>query len=237
MRKAVCNTANAFLKIREGGNGGGRIIEGYAILFNVKSRLINDGAVTCYEVIKPEAITRDMLAHQDIKLTLFHDRQQILARSKNGTGTLHYTIDTKGVKFWAEMPNTAEGDKALELVKRGDIDGCSFMYSTDEDDKKAVAYSTVGGTTIRTVKRINNVYDFTLTPDPAYIQTTVNARSFQASNRKSSLVASLRNNAADARQMAQLAGAVGELHSKRQARKNAILSKYIKLGPSKHNEQ
>ena len=115
---------------------------------------------------------------------MFHDQKIILGRSKNGSGTLNYEVDEVGVKFWAEMPRTADGDKALELVQRGDIDGCSFIYSTDEaGSENAVSYertkekdSDGDDILIRHVKRIDNVYDFTITPNPAFEQTDVTRR-------------------------------------------------------------
>ena len=47
--------------------------------------------------------------------------QLILGRSNKGKGTLSYKVDEVGVLFWADMPRTADGDKALELIARGDI--------------------------------------------------------------------------------------------------------------------
>ena len=71
-------------------------------------------------------------------------------------------------------------------MKRGDIDGCSFIYSTDEEDSEnCVSYEKfdeeVDGeeVLVRHVKRIDNVYDFTITPDPAYEQTSVTKREFE----------------------------------------------------------
>ncbi len=170
------------LHLREAPEGEeSRTIEGYALKFGVRSKLLCDWWNDYYEVLEPGCLTADTLSRQDIKLTMFHNRQIILARSNQGKGTLSYEVDSTGVKFWAEMPNTADGDKALELVKRGDIDGCSFMYSTDENDSEnAVSYEKIkeGDTEVllRHVKRIDNVYDFTLTPDPAYEQTEVTRR-------------------------------------------------------------
>ena len=175
----------ADLKLREAPDGGeSRVIEGYALKFGVRSRLLCDWWDYYYEVLEPGCVTREMLDAQDIKLTMFHDRQLILARSNKGKGTLNYEIDAVGVKFWAEMPHTVDGDKALELVQRGDIAGCSFCYSTDEQDSEnAVSYEridekTEGGEDIlvRHVKRIDAVYDFTLAADPAYEQTSVTRR-------------------------------------------------------------
>ena len=177
------------LKVREASEGGeSRIIEGYALKFGIRSRLLLDWWVgVYYEILEPGCITRETLDACDIMLTMFHDRQLILGRSKNGVGTLHYEIDEIGVKFWCEMPKTVDGDKALELIARGDITGCSFIYSTDEkDSENAVSYEKTGEKTedgeeilLRHVKRIDNVYDFTLTPKPAFEQTNVTKRELE----------------------------------------------------------
>ncbi len=175
------------LRVREAGEGEekeSRTIEGYALKFGVRSVLLNDWWNAYYEVLEPGCLTKETLDGQDIKLTMFHDRQLILARSNKGQGTLSYEVDEVGVKFRAEMPHTADGDKALELVQRGDIAGCSFCYSTDEEDSEnAVSYERTDEKSgdgdsilIRHVKRIDHVYDFTLAADPAFEQTEVSKR-------------------------------------------------------------
>ena len=178
------------LKVREATEGSeSRTIEGYILKFGVRSRLLCDWWDNYYEVLEPGCITRETLDACDIILTMFHDRQLVLARSNKGTGTLNYEIDEQGVKFWAEMPNTVDGDKALELVQRGDIAGCSFIYSTDESDSEnAVSYERLDekdkngdDILLRHVKRIDAVYDFTLTTTPAYEQTEVTRREVEAS--------------------------------------------------------
>lgn len=181
------------LRIREATDGAeSRTIEGYALKFGVRSRLLCDWWNNYYEVLEPGCVTREMLDKQDIKLTMFHDRQLVLARSNKGNGTLSYEVDKVGVKFWAEMPHTVDGDKALELVSRGDIAGCSFIYSTDEgDSENAVSYERLDekgddgeDILLRYVKRIDNVYDFTITTDPAYEQTDVSKREVEAAGIK-----------------------------------------------------
>lgn len=181
------------LRIREATDGAeSRTIEGYALKFGVRSRLLCDWWNNYYEVLEPGCVTRKMLDKQDIKLTMFHDRQLVLARSNKGNGTLSYEVDKVGVKFWAEMPHTVDGDKALELVSRGDIAGCSFIYSTDEgDSENAVSYERLDekgddgeDILLRHVKRIDNVYDFTITTDPAYEQTDVSKREVEAAGIK-----------------------------------------------------
>ena len=170
------------LHVREAAEEGkeSRTITGYAILFNTPSEpLYAYDDEEAREVIAPEAITRELLDNCDIKMTMFHDRQLILARSKNGAGTLSYEVDEKGVSFAFEAPNTADGDKALELVRRGDISGCSFMFTTHYYDEAYVQRSAErkeGITHITyTVRMITGVYDFTLAADPAYPDTNCEA--------------------------------------------------------------
>ena len=88
------------LRIREATDGAeSRTIEGYALKFGVRSRLLCDWWNNYYEVLEPGCVTREMLDKQDIKLTMFHDRQLVLARSNKGNGTLNYEVDKVGVKF------------------------------------------------------------------------------------------------------------------------------------------
>lgn len=170
------------LQVREAAEGeaASRTITGYAILFNTPSApLYAYDDEEAREVIAPGAVTKELLDGCDIKMTMFHNRQLILARSKNGAGTLTYGIDDKGVYFEFDAPKTADGDKALELVRRGDIAGCSFMFTTHYYDSAYVARDVqrVNGKTIvtYTVNTITGIYDFTLAADPAYPDTTCEA--------------------------------------------------------------
>lgn len=170
------------LRVREApeGEAASRTITGYAILFGVPSAPLYDWEdEEAREVIAPEAVTKELLDGCDIKMTMFHDRQLILARSKNSAGTLKYGVDDKGVYFEFEAPNTVDGDKALELVRRGDISGCSFAFSTHYYDSAYVQRTVqrVDGKTIitYTVNVITGIYDFTLAADPAYPDTNCEA--------------------------------------------------------------
>ncbi|MGM9688174.1 MAG: HK97 family phage prohead protease [Alloprevotella sp.] len=158
-----------------------RMIRGYAILFGVASApLYEDEEEVVREVIAPGAVTRELLDGCDIKMTMFHDRQLILARSNRGSGTLSYWVDEKGVGFEFEAPDTADGEKAVELVRRGDLSGCSFMFSTHYWDEGFVSRSAVRAgdkaEVTYTVKVVTGVYDFTIAADPAYPDTSCEAR-------------------------------------------------------------
>jgi HK97 family phage prohead protease len=84
-------------------------------------------------------------------------------------------VDEVGVHYEFDAPNTVDGDTALELVKRGDLSGSSFMFWTDE--KSGVSYEKRSdGIMLRRVKTIGMIYDMTIAADPAYEQTAVAAR-------------------------------------------------------------
>ena len=162
--------------LREAAEGGNesRTIEGYAIVFGVESRILSDYWDNYREIIEPGAITEERLKEMDIKMTMYHNREKILARSTNGEGTLKLSVDDVGVKYSFEAPNTVDGDTALELVKRGVLSGSSFMFWTDERNVNYERRSD--DIMLRRVKTIGMIYDMTIAADPAYEQTTVAAR-------------------------------------------------------------
>ena len=77
-----------------------------------------------------------------------------------------------------------DGEKALELVRRGDISGCSFAYSTRYYNRDFVERSVrvEGGKSLieYRVKAITGIYDFALVADPAYPDTSVETRELVA---------------------------------------------------------
>lgn len=160
---------------------GGRTIVGTAILFNTPSLVLwGDDSHEAREIIAPEAVTRELLDRSDIKFTIYHNRERILARSNCGKGTLSYNITARGVEFEFEAPATVDGDMALELVRRGDIAGCSFAFTADYSNREKVSRQsqTVDGVEqiTYTVREITGIFDFTLAADPAYPQTSVATR-------------------------------------------------------------
>lgn len=167
------------IHVREKKDGGdSRTICGRAIVFDTPSVILAEGDDwEIREIIAPEAVTRELLDASDIKMTMFHNRQLILARSNKGKGTLRYDVREDGVHFEFDAPRTADGDKALELVSRGDLAGCSFAFLADYSDRQKVERSckTENGREVQTytVRQVEAILDFTLAADPAYEETDV----------------------------------------------------------------
>lgn len=148
-----------------------RLVEGYAVVFN--SRSVDLGGF--FEVIDRSAIDEAIIANSDVVCLLDHDiKRGVLARHR-GDGTnnsLTLSLDEHGLAFSFEAPKTALGDEILEGVRRGDITNCSFAFTVKEDEFR----KEPDGTILRTIKKIDRLFDISLVYKPAYDETNVDTR-------------------------------------------------------------
>ena len=142
-----------------------RKVEGYAVVFNSESNDLGGFK----EVIEPTALD-GVVAISDVLCLLNHNEDKgILARSKNGTGSLTLEIDEKGLRYSFDAPNTNLGDELLEGLKRGDITTSSFAFRVGKDrwDKRS------DGTYLRTICSISELFDVSPVYRAAYDATSV----------------------------------------------------------------
>ena len=178
-KKREIRTVDCQLAIREaqgGQEGESRTITGTAIVFNAESEVLDDWGERFRELILPSAATMEFLNRCDIKMNMLHDRDLTIARCNQGKGSMRLTVDERGVNFEFEAPKCDLGDRCLEMVRRGDYSGCSFeFYPKDYEVER-----TKGADGKDEVKIIHKEFEFisalTIGMDPAYRQTTVNAR-------------------------------------------------------------
>lgn len=84
------------------------------------------------EVLKPGCFSKS-ITNRDRVLSLWnHDASKPLGSTKAGTLTIEDKRD--GLHFQIFPPSNSWGKSALESVKRGDIDGCSFGFIVGQDD-------------------------------------------------------------------------------------------------------
>lgn len=152
-----------------------RVIGGSAILYDVRSQKLFYEGKEFYEVIQRGAIDEETLRSSDIKAYVDHNSNRLLARSYKGDGTLSLELREDGVYFALEAPNTSTGNEALELVRRGDIRGCSFAFWGAEDRWDKLE----DGTYLRTITRIPHIDDVSIVVRPAYESTSVSVRGLQ----------------------------------------------------------
>lgn len=147
-----------------------RLIEGYALLFEVESNDFGNFS----EIIKRGAITQDEIDKCDVIALFDHDVSRgILARSTNGNGSLRLTVDDIGLKYSFEAPNTALGNEMVELLRRGDLRESSFSFFCEEDK-----WIKNGDRYLREIIKIKSVRDVSIVINPAYSNTNVSCRSY-----------------------------------------------------------
>lgn len=171
--KEIRNNANGNLT----GDVDSRNVEGYAVCFNSVSEDLG-----FFETIHEGAITEDTINNSDVFCRLNHDDNKILARSKNGRGSLCLEVDGKGLKYLFEAPKTATGEELLVHLKRGEIDGSSFAFTVAQDKDAEKWHRDANGTLYRDIYKIDRLYDVAPVFTPAYAQTTCSARAKDVKN-------------------------------------------------------
>ena len=178
-KKREIRTIDCQLAVREaeGGQAGdSRTITGRAIVFNAESEVLDDWGERFREVILPEAVTMEFLNTQDVKMNMLHERELTVARCNKGVGSMRMAVDEQGVTFEFEAPKCDIGDRCLEMVRRGDYSGCSFeFYPKDYEVERTKGADGKDEVIIRH-KSFEFLSALTIGMDPAYRQTSVNAR-------------------------------------------------------------
>ncbi|MGK0551904.1 HK97 family phage prohead protease [Enterococcus faecalis] len=141
---------------------------GYAVRFNEPSEDLG-GFI---ETIAPTAFQNVNM--QEVLCLYNHDTANILARSDSNTLTLR--ADDTGLYFEAVLPDTTLARDVLANVQAGNIKGCSFGFTVKRDSWQ---WSNGTEPDQRRVEEIDQLFEITLTPIPAYKQTTVDKRSLE----------------------------------------------------------
>lgn len=151
----------------------GRTISGYAIVFESWSRDL--GGFT--EIIHKEAISQELLDNSDVIMNVNHNDDQMLARYRNGQGTLKLELREDGLYFEFEAPETALGDEILYHIKNGNLFECSFCFALPETPTCENWYIDENNFMHREIKEIAWLHDVSIVNCGAYPATNVDARS------------------------------------------------------------
>lgn len=150
----------------------GSVIEGTPIVFNQDTKL-QDWAGEYIERIDPHAL--DDADLKDIRLFINHDTDKIaLARTKNGRGTMSFNVDDEGLHIKANLDteNNSEARSLYSAIKRGDMDGMSFMFRIKDQEWLDLESDCP----TRVIKGISIVHEVSVVNFPAYPQTSIDAR-------------------------------------------------------------
>ena len=160
----------------------GRTIKGVAIVFNSWSRDLGGFK----ERILPGAVTQDLVNRSDIIANCEHDsRNYMMARSRNGKGTLSLSLEDDGLHFSFEAPTTPKGEELLYHVRNGNIDECSFAFTISPEKDSEKWYKDSEGNFLRDIKRIGGLYDISLVAHAAYGDTYCYTRDLESIKERS----------------------------------------------------
>lgn len=142
---------------------GTKQISGYALTFNEPSQ-----PMPFIEYIKPGAL--DGVNLSQVLLLYGHEYNDILARADSNTLTTK--VDDKGLYFEATLADTQLANDVYNDIEAGNIKGCSFGFRLPQSGGDTWSTDNQGNT-IHTITQIASVSEISLTPIPAYTQTSV----------------------------------------------------------------
>lgn len=147
-----------------------RYLSGYAVLFEQYSRSFWDEWV---EVIDRNAFANADMS--DVVMVVDHSREvgDILARSKDGVGTLEMSIDDNGIMFRFPIPDTTTGRDLYELIARGDVTECSFAFWVRKDQWTYDMIIDGKKMDVRRIIEVEKLADLSIVMRGQYSQTSV----------------------------------------------------------------
>lgn len=160
------------LEIRSTGElrSNGKTLHGYAAIFNSEANL---GSFV--EVIRHGAFRKSLEGGSNIRALWHHQTDALLGTTRGGT--LKLREDAKGLAFELALPDTTHGRDLAELVRRGDVQGCSFGFRVRDGGDRW--HDRGDGDMLRELLDVD-LHEITLTHDPAYVDASVALRSRQA---------------------------------------------------------
>lgn len=147
---------------------GSAVVEGHAAVFNSRSE--NLGGFT--EIIHDGAF--DDVLGDDVRALFNHDSNLILGRTPN---TLNVSVDSRGLVFKYESPDTTYARDLLVSLERGDISQSSFGFNIAAVDGSEWIEDEETGAVTRHIKKVSRLFDVSPVTFPAYAQTDVALRS------------------------------------------------------------
>lgn len=143
------------------------VLEGYALKFDKDSEELG------YWSRFTERLDPDCLSQTDMSNVVAlvnHDSNMPLAR----TGVnLDLEVDNIGLKFKFVPTDTSYARDLVANMRAGVINKCSFAFSISDDDTAETWTKTEEGKYVRTIHKIDKLYDISIVTTPAYEDTEV----------------------------------------------------------------
>lgn len=168
------NTASIEVRSIEEGAEEEKIVEGYAATFNQPYTLFDFGDYCVREQIDPHAF--DECDMSDVIMQYDHEGR-VFARMANKT--LEVGADEHGLKMAANLGGTEIGRQLYEEIKGGYTNKMSFGFIVAEDKRDVVEdYENNRTEVLRTITKIQKLFDVSAVSLPANDATAISARNF-----------------------------------------------------------
>lgn len=138
------------------------VLRGYPILFNVETKIYDWFYGEVRETILPTALDGTDLTN--VYLILGHNIEpdKVLGRANVN---MRLEVDETGLFFECELPNTQVARDIYNLIESGLVDGMSFGFRCSDKINEE--------TLTRTITHIDELFEITITPFPAYKEASV----------------------------------------------------------------
>jgi HK97 family phage prohead protease len=144
------------------------VLEGYALKFNSPA-VHRFGSTTISEIISEKALENTNM--DNVPLRYNHtDNIPVLASTRNGS--LKLVIDEIGLKIIATLSNTNMNKDWFRMVQDKLITKMSFAFTIDRDGE---LWEEKEGFVLRTIAKIDKLYDVSLVDTPYYETTEIDA--------------------------------------------------------------
>jgi HK97 family phage prohead protease len=114
-----------------------------------------------FERVSPTAFTDTLARADDVRGLFNHDPNHIFGRTT--AGTMRLSVDSVGLRYEIDPPDTEAGRALAESIRRGDVSGSSFSFSVDKQSWE----QRDDGTEVRTLEAVT-LYDAGPVTFPAY---------------------------------------------------------------------
>lgn len=157
---------NITLEFRVSQDGEPATISGYASLFNSP---YDTG--WWIEQVDDHAFDSVIASNPDCRALWNHNTDHVLGRTTSGT--LHLSIDSRGLAYVIDPPNTQIANDLMVSMRRKDVTQSSFSFITKRDQWT----DNPDGTITRTILEFEELYDVSPVTYPANPATSSQSRS------------------------------------------------------------
>lgn len=162
-KRSEYRTCKIETRVDEKQEGGKKLVlRGYPILFNTEADIYDFWSGEIRETILPTALEGTDLTN--VYLITGHNIEPDKVLGRNGVN-MRMEVDDTGLFFECELPNTQLARDIYNLVESGIVDGMSFGFTCSDEVNET--------TKTRTITHIDELFEVTITPFPAYKEASV----------------------------------------------------------------